>query len=301
MGADTARQRVPTRLIVAALAAVCGASAHAAVPRPIVPDGDLLVGDRTGRLLLLDRDGKILRRLGRPLGRIAFQSIELARDRRHAYVSIYRSERPAQLYEVDLTGGSPRWMANAISPALSPDGRRLAYVATRAADGMVYREALVVRNLRTGRIRSIPLPPRVPMGTPPELVINWSPDGRRVAVFDGSRVRLVAVATARDVQSQPSVRGDGGAPSWTPWLAPVFLDPRTLVVLVDCCIRRQHLVAVDLRSGARRPFAELSSPIENVRRLKATLLLAVTAREELALVRRGRTRVISGRTAAATG
>jgi hypothetical protein len=78
------------------------------------------------------------------------------------------------------------------------------------------------------------------------------------------------------------------------------LNAHTLVVLADCCIGPQQLLAVDLRSGATTPFAGLSSPAENIRRVRAGLLLTVTALNELALVSRGRARVIAhGITAAA--
>ena len=92
---------------------------------------------------------------------------------------------------------------------------------------------------------------------------------------------------APDVPSQPGIPGNTG-------LAPVFLDAHTLVVLADCCIGRQHLIAVDLRSGARTAFAEISSPAENIQRSKAGVLLAVTALQELVLVTRGHARVIAG-------
>src|SRR5207244_13654684 len=101
-------------------------------------------------------------------------------------------------------------------PAMSPDLTRLAYVSTDRRADIVYRTALVLRDLRNGRTRSIPFGPSVPMGTPPELVINWSPDGGRVAVFDGDRIRLVDVASARNVMSQPSVEGGS---NYTPPLA----------------------------------------------------------------------------------
>src|SRR5207244_445765 len=104
------------------------------------------------------------------------------------------------------------------------------------------------------------------------------------AVFDGDRIRLVDVASARNVMSQPSVEGGS---NYTPPLSPAFLDANTLVVLADCCIGSQHLVAVDLRSGARDPFAVLSSPVENIRRLRSGRFLTVTALNQLALVSRG--------------
>ena len=76
---------------------------------------------------------------------------------------------------------------------LSPDRKRLAYVSSDRRVDIVYRTELVIRELRTGQTKSIPLGPDVPEGTPPELVINWSPDGRRVAVF----LRDALVATGK--------------------------------------------------------------------------------------------------------
>jgi hypothetical protein len=286
-----------------AVASLAVAKPSAASPRPFrVPVGDILVGDRLGRLFVVDGRGRLVRHLPRSLPPRGPQSIELAADRRHAFVSVLRSERPARLYEVDLATGRKRQIANAHSPAVSPDKTRLAYVSTRVRAEIVYRTALVVRDLRTRRVRAIPLGPDVPLGTPPELVINWSPDGRAVAVFDGSRIRIVDVASAVDVPSQPGISGDATSTgTHTPWLAPVFLNANTLVVLADCCIGRQNLLAIDLRSGTPTPFAELSSPAENIRRLKPGLLLTVTALNELALVSRGRARVIAHGITAAAG
>lgn len=285
------------------VASLAGAKARAASPAPFrVPVGDILVGDRLGRLVVVDERGKLVRRLPRSLPPRSPQSIELAADRRHAFVSVLKSEQPARLYEIELATGRRHQIANGISPSLSPDKTRLAYVSTRVRAEIVYRTALVVRDLRNRRVRAIPLGRDVPLGTPPELVLNWSPDGRSVAVFDGSRIRIVDVVRAADVPSQPGVPGD--APSTgthTAWLAPVFLNADTLIVLADCCIGRQHLLAIDLRSATPTPFAELSSPAENIRRLKPRQLLTVTALNELVLVSRGRARVIARGVTAAAG
>jgi hypothetical protein len=204
-------------------------------------------------------------------------------------------EQPSRLYDVDLATGARRAIARAISPILSPDRRRLAYVATsrRPNSDIIDRTALVIRDLGTHRRRSIAFAPRVPLGTPPELIVSWSPDGRTIVLFDGSAIRLVDAAAASTVPSQPAVPGPG--------LAPTFLDTRTLVVLTGCCIGPQQLVAVELASGARMPFARLSSPPETLQRLKPGVLLAVTALNELALVSGGHVRVIAKGIAAATG
>jgi hypothetical protein len=141
----------------------------------------------------------------------------------------------------------------------------------------------------------------VTRGTPPELVMNWSSDRRTIALFDGSTITLVDVATAATLSSQPALPGYTPVLGRTPPLAPVFRNASTLVVLVGCCIGRQQLVAVDLHSGARRRFARLSSPPETIRRLDGQRLLAVTAQNELVSVSRGRTRVLARGIVAAAG
>jgi hypothetical protein len=231
------------------------------------------------------------------------QALELAPDRRHAFVSVYVPGRPTRLYEVDLATGAKERIGDALSPVLSPDRSRLAYVASalRPPGDIIDRTALVVSDLRTGSSKAIAFDSGVPRGTGPDLVINWSPDGKTIAVFDGSTIRLVDVAAATTLSSQPSLPGYTPVLGRTPPAAPAFLNASTLVVLVNCCIGRQQLVAVDLRSGSRRAFATLTAPPESLRRLSTGRLLAVTAQNELAVVSHGRTRVIAKGILAAVG
>src|SRR3989442_3603060 len=70
--------------------------------RPLVPRGDLLVGKRSGRLVILERSGKLIRRVPRFVAPYGPQGVELAPDRRHAFVSVLTSERPARVYAVEL-------------------------------------------------------------------------------------------------------------------------------------------------------------------------------------------------------
>jgi len=296
-----AHSLVPVALGVATLFAGAPLTADSAPASYRVPFGKFVVADDAGHVRVVDARGRLVRRFAWSLPVPQLQAIELAANRRKAYVSIYRSEQPSQLYEVALATGRRRKIANAISPALSPDKTRLAYVTTEVRNEIVYRAALVIRNLRTGAIRTMRLPPGVPFGTPPELVINWSPNSRQVAVFDDSRIKLVDAARAADVAAQPALPGDTPTPGQTSWLAPVFVDARTVVVLEGCCIGRQQLVAVDLSSGTQNSFAVLSSPVEHVRRYGQRRLLVVTALHELALVSRGNVRVIVRRIHAAAG
>jgi hypothetical protein len=269
---------------VIALTTSVAAGAAPSVTDPLVPPGAYLVADVSGHLLVIDQRGGVLRRVPRFASPV--QALEIAPDRRHAYVAVYRNERAPRLYDVALRTGRRNRLANATSPALSPDRRRLAYVTVARRNDITYRTALAIRVLATGQTRLIPLPAEAPLGTPPELVINWSPDGLQLAVFDGTVVRIVHVATAATVASQPELPGRTG-------LAPVFVDQNRLVVLANCCIGRQRLVAVDLRSGARAPFAALRAPVENVRRQPRGSLLVVNALHRLVRVSPGRKRLIS--------
>ena len=271
----------------------------------LVPRGAFLVSDRRGRLRVVGRSGQLVRSFPRARAPGAVpQALELAPDRRHAFVSVYVVDRPTRLYDIDLATGARQRIADALSPVVSPDRTQLAYVASARRVGdedIIDKTALVVRDLRTGSSRSIAFDPNVPREPPPGLVINWSPDGRTIALFDGSTIRLVDAATATTLSSQPALPGYRPALGRTPPLAPVFLNASTLVVLVGCCIGRQQLAAVDLRSGALTPFARLSSPPANIRRLDRRRLLAVTAQNELVIVSRGHTRVFARGLVAAAG
>jgi hypothetical protein len=156
-----------------------------------------------------------------------------------------------------------------------------------------------------------------------------------IAVYDGTRLRLVTVATARDLASQPPVPGDtpnhpisarvypsAPAPGSTPpqlppgvpvvtvrpppapttatSMAPVFLDANTLVAVCDCCVGYSHLVAFDLRTGRQTAFATLYGPPESMSRLKPGVLLVVTAAHLLVTAKQGHTRLVATEISAAS-
>jgi hypothetical protein len=163
-----ARVRTPVAALVlaAALALALGARpgrARETQAHSLVPWGAFLVSDRRGHLRAVNRIGRLVRSFprARAPGAMA-QALELAPDRRHAFVSVYVVDRPTRLYEIDLATGAKERMEDALSPVVSPDRTRLAYVASalRAGDDdIIDRTALVIRDLRTGSSRSIAVDP----------------------------------------------------------------------------------------------------------------------------------------------
>jgi hypothetical protein len=313
----TARRKVVATFVFAvalvAVALAAYASADAAQARlasssaaraALVPKGDILAADMNRRLIVLDRRGNVLRRLPwwhAPNG-FGLEGLELAPNRRHAYVSVDNGDLPTRLYEVNLADGRKKLLAFATSPALSPDGSPLLFLTNRMSKklGFPLLTALVVRDLSNGRQRVIPFRSRLTIGNPPDLVTNWSPDGRHAVLSDGdhaallggNRLRMVDTATARSVDSQPSVGGH--------LLAAAFLDAHRLVALANCCMGRQRLVTVDLRSGRRTPFAEISSPVVSIRRFGPGRFLVADQLGQLLLVSRGQSKIIATGIGAAT-
>ncbi|MEJ2515177.1 MAG: Tol-Pal system beta propeller repeat protein TolB [Gammaproteobacteria bacterium] len=96
---------------------------------------------------------------------------------RIAYVSVDRSgdQEVYRLVVADADGASPTVIAESpepiMSPAWSPDGRRMAYVSFESGNSAVY-----VQELATGRRKPVSEAPGI-NGAP-----AWSPDGRRLAM-----------------------------------------------------------------------------------------------------------------------
>ncbi|MGH2963974.1 MAG: hypothetical protein ACRDMH_01150 [Solirubrobacterales bacterium] len=206
-------------------------------------------------------------------------------------MSIERGDRLPALYQVDLASGAKRLIAHGISPIVSPHRIRLAYLSVVRHNDIQYKDALVIRNLKTGDERRVSLGSDIVYGTPPENIISWSLDGKRIA-FDDDSIRQIRLGATHNPISNPL------APRY--WTAPAFLDSQVLVALANCWIgRHQHLMGID-RAGHRHPFATLGAPPENLLRLRPGHLLAVTALYRLTLVSDHHTREVArGVTAAA--
>ena len=83
-------------LLLAGVPLVPSAVAGAASSnKPLVARGHYLAANEQGRFLVLSPRGKVLRRF--PRISPALQSLELAPDRRSAFVAVYRVDQPPQL------------------------------------------------------------------------------------------------------------------------------------------------------------------------------------------------------------
>jgi WD40-like Beta Propeller Repeat len=190
-----------------------GVRSTAATPVP-VPVGDYLVCKGHGQLFVMSPKGRMLGKLPATTGQYCANGLALSADRRSAYFSILTGdETPPALERIDLATGEKRQIASGLAPALSPDGTKLAFIATaESSSGGYYTPAgLEILDLGSGASRLL-APPTPPAGSHkvywPAGPLNWSPDGTRIAVFAGDQIRLVDVATAQDLASQLTVPGD---------------------------------------------------------------------------------------------
>ena len=96
-------------------------------------------------------------------------------------------------------------------PAWSPDGNQLVYSSDKGG-GLLQ---LWIRDMKTGRDRQLTNMTTQPMGA------TWSPDGKRIAIFDvdgmwrAASVSVVDVATGKVTKIHNSLFGPG-TPTWSP-------------------------------------------------------------------------------------
>jgi Tol biopolymer transport system component len=129
---------------------------------------------------------------------------------RAAGVIVFAADRKptdsGEIYRVGLDGKRLNLTRNAAfdaSPAVSTDGRSVAFVSTRGGHAAVYVVGTNGRNLK--RI-SPPLYASVPF-QPPAAVISWAPDSRRLAAFlYGPRSNLYLASLGHSWRVVPGTR-----------------------------------------------------------------------------------------------
>jgi len=164
-------------------------------------------------------------------GAVALQGLALSPDRRTVYYAVNGECGHSGLYRVPFDGHAPaERIADGISPAVSPDGEKLAYAAPAppTADGRAHcPNVVIVRDLRTGTERSWRYPdddehhsPLYQEGSITEMA--WAPDSIRLAytlAYEGDSVSILDTAQHKDLAETtevvvPGGGGDSRHPAW---------------------------------------------------------------------------------------
>jgi len=175
----------------------------------------------TGNPVLLAKsfvgvDGKDLRRLGHHISDLIYErllGVRGAFSTRLAYISVERSGKNASyaLEVSDIDGHNPQKVVMSseplMSPAWSPDGRKLAYVSFERHRAEVY-----IVEIATGRREIITHFPGI-NGAP-----SWSPDGRQLALTlskDGTPKIYVMDLITRTLRRVTEGSAIDTEPCWT--------------------------------------------------------------------------------------
>jgi len=221
-----------------------------------VRSGDIVAGGADGRVVVL-RNGQPTRTLYQSTDGTIVSSLSVSADGRLVAVGRrYSCSTPSTL--VDVVSGETRDLGdNVNAPALSPDGKYVAFARVEESGDVCFRTAIVVHELSSGSEVAVDI--HDVLGTPPELVINWSADGKRLAFVD--RSQLPAHGHVRVLRFEPgSLVDDSTADPDT--FSPVFDGAGRLLVEQGCCVRPMSIVSA---SDGHVVIDSLDGPIESIR------------------------------------
>ena len=231
-------------------------------PSPDGPRPNEIAAIEGGSVVLLDaRDGHTVRTLATHTeattgGFPYLQGVSLSPDRSQVFYSLAGDCGPATIYRVATDGRTPPAVVvvNGVSPAISPDGRKLAYAvagpAPAATPGSVAvsgppdaephtdeallperhcQNAVVVRDLTTGAERTWRYPDTADYATSlyQDAVISeidWAPDSTRLAYtlsYEGDSISILDTDANADLGQTDEVviPGGGGNSSHPAWQA----------------------------------------------------------------------------------
>ena len=164
------------------------------------------------------------------------EGVSLAPDRSQVFYALAGDCGPGTIYKVAADAKTPpARFADGVSPAVSPDGRKLAYaVAGPESDSgpgsgatRHCQNAIVVRDLKSGAERTWRYPDTPEYGTTlyHDAVISeiaWAPDSTRLAYtlsYEGDSVSILDTEADRDLSQTeevvvPSGGGNSSHPAW---------------------------------------------------------------------------------------
>jgi hypothetical protein len=172
------------------------------------------------------------------------------KNRRIYYTVGQQCGPPPEIWQIPTGGGVPhRVVTNGSAPAVSPDGRFLAYASSLSTGSRCFvHDSLAIRDLRTGKEQRTRLAQRPFVVLP----VSWWPDSHRVEVTVGSNFQTVRVETdGLRVLASIQLFGNGY----------VLLPSHEAVTAVPGTAT-SRLVAFDPATGAQqRTVAELNQPL----------------------------------------
>jgi hypothetical protein len=223
-------------------------------PSPTAPRPAGIAAIIGGSVVVLDGgDGHTVRTLANHTeattgGFPYLEGVSLSPDRQTVFYALAGDCGPATIYRVAADGRTPsQAVIDGVSPALSPDGRKLAYAVSADGPSTVAgasaaappagpegagrerhcQNAIVVRDLTTGAERTWRYPDTPEYGTPlyRDAVVSeiaWAPDSTRLAYtlsYEGDSVSILDTDKATDLgQTEEVVVPDGGGnsshPAW---------------------------------------------------------------------------------------
>ncbi|MGH8989990.1 MAG: TolB family protein [Acidimicrobiia bacterium] len=167
-----------------------------------------------------------------PADGLELQGAALTPDRRHAFYALAGGCGEGSIYRLRTDRrDTPHRIGSGISPAVSPDGRWLAFAApgrNRPDGSRGCHSVVVIHDLRAGReVRRIRFPDdevhRSGFFVDAAFTrLAWAPDSRRLAVthsFEGDSVSVLDTVNARDLTETtevvvPDGGGDSRHPTW---------------------------------------------------------------------------------------
>jgi len=227
-------------------------------PAPNGPRPADIAAVKGGSVVMLDgKDGHELRTLANHAeattgGFPYLQGVALSPDRSQVFYALAGDCGPSTIYGVPADGHAPTAaVGNGVSPAVSPDGQKLAYaVAVTAAAAAPLppgpasaappvegdpggdrhcQNAVVVRDLKTGAERTWRYPDTAEYATPlyHDAVIteiDWAPDSTRLAYtlsYEGDSISVLDTETDADLghTTEVVIPGGGGNSSHPAWQA----------------------------------------------------------------------------------
>ena len=227
--------------------------ARGAVPTSGHPRSESVVAVIGSRLVVVSAsDGRLLRTLATALpGGRASGGIAVSARTRRVYYTVGQPCGPRpEIWQVPIGGGAAhRVVSNGAAPAVSPDGRFLAYTSGFTTGSRCSaHDTLAIRDLRTGKEQ------RSRLASFPSVVlpISWWPDSRRVEVSVGSDLQTVRVEAA-GLRVRTSIRALGNGFVFLPNGEALTAVPGTTT---------SRLVAFDPSTGTQqRTVAELNQPL----------------------------------------